>query len=344
MDEALQAAIDAHPGLAAHYARRPTLVLGGLGFVGSNLARTLAALGAEVTVVDNLAAGCGGARANLDGVGGVTLVEADAGDASFVATLAPRFDAVFNLVGRVSHVDSMARPLDDLYTNVTAQLGLLEAFRHHNPKAKIVHAGSRSQYGRTDGRPTPETALPAAVDVNGVHKQAGEQHHLVYAAAFGLRAVSLRLTNTYGPRMTLRAPGNGVLPWFVRQALEDKEIHLYGGGGQKRDCVFVDDAVVAFLLAMREPAADGQVYNVGATPVSLAEVARVIVDAARRGRIVDHPYPPEHKAVEVGDFVADNGKAEAQLGWRARTSIEDGLRRSVAFYAEHGLDPWRSTG
>jgi nucleoside-diphosphate-sugar epimerase len=345
MDATLRSAIQARPGLAEYYAGRPVLVLGGLGFVGSNLARTLLVLGANVTVVDNLAAGCGGTRANLADVAErVEIITGDAGDVALLGGLAPRFDSVFNVVGRVSHVDSMSDPLSDLYTNVTAQIGILEAFRRNNAKAKIVHAGSRSQYGRTDGTPTRETALPSPVDVNGVHKQAGEQLHFVYASAFGLRAASLRLTNTYGPRMTLRAPGNGVLPWFVRQALEDHEIHLYGGGHQKRDCVFIDDAVLAFLLAMRDERADGQTYNIGATPVSLIEVSQLIVAAAGRGRIVDHPYPPEHKAVEVGDFVADNAKAEAELGWRAQTPIAEGLRRSVAFYVEHGLATWCSTG
>jgi nucleoside-diphosphate-sugar epimerase len=247
---------------------------------------------------------------------------------------------VFNVVGRVSHVDGQADPLSDLYTNVTAQLGLLEAFRRHNAKAKIVFAASRSQYGRTGGTPTPETTSARPVDINGVNKHAGEMHHFVYAAQFGMRVVSLRLTNTYGPRMTLRSPNNGVLPWFVRQALEDKEIHLYGGGAQLRDCVQVDDAVVAFLLAMTQPEADGEVFNVGATPISLATAARSIVAAAGRGRIVDHPYPPEHKAVEVGDFVADNGKARAVLGWAAQTPVEAGFASAVEFYLARDHRAW----
>ena len=341
MDPALHAAIDAQPGLAAHFAARPVLVTGGLGFVGSNLARTLHELGAMVTVVDNLAVGCGGTRANVSDLESQIVVHlVDQADAVKMAELAPQFEMVFNLVGRVSHIDSMSDPLSDLYTNVTAHLGLLEAFRRKNPKAKIVHGGSRCQYGHTDGRPTPETALPAAVDVNGVNKQAGEQHHFVYARAFGLRVVSLRLSNTYGPRMTLRSPANGVLPWFVRQALEGKELHLFGGGQQKRDCVYIDDVVLACLMAMRSDRAEGEVFNIGATPVSLAEVARLIVDAAGKGRIVDHPFPPEHKRVEVGDFVADCTKARAQLGWGTTTLLADGIARTVAFYRAHGTGPW----
>lgn len=336
----LRSATFGHEGLAAYYAGRRVMVTGGLGFVGSNLARALAAIGAEVLVVDNLARGCGGTRANVADVPGIRVELLDMGDTARMKALVGGVGSVFNIVGRVSHVDSMSDPMSDLYTNVTAQLGLLEALRHHSPKAKVVFAGSRSQYGRTGGEPTPETARIDPVDINGVNKHAGEMHHFVYARSFGLRATSLRLTNTYGPRMTLRSPGNGVIPWFVRQALEDKEIHLYGGGGQKRDCVYIDDAVLAFLLAMRSDAADGQVYNVGAEPVSLIEVASAIVAAAGKGRIVDHPYPPEHKAVEVGDFVADSSKAHAQLAWTPRTSIADGLRRAVEFYQGAGLADW----
>jgi nucleoside-diphosphate-sugar epimerase len=324
------------------FAGRAVLVSGGLGFIGSNVARVLVELGAKVTVLDNLAHGCGGNRFNVEDIQArLEILEHDQADAAFMASLAPRFDQVFNLVGRVSHVDSMAAPLDDLHTNVTAQLGLLEGFRRANPRAKILYAGTRGQYGRTGGAPTTEDGAIDPVDVNGIHKHTGEQLHLLYARTYGLRVCSLRLTNTYGPRATMHSPKNGVFPWFVRQALDGEEIKLFGGGAQVRDWSHVDDVVRAMLMAMALPAADNQVFNIGSgAPVSLAEVAELIVAAAGSGSVAKIPYPPEHQSIEVGDYVADISKAARVLGWRPAVDLAAGLAQTIEYYRSRRDHYW----
>ena len=166
-------------------------------------------------------------------------------------------EVIFNLAGQVSHIDSMRDPYTDLEINCRSQLTLLEACRHHNPAAKVVFAGTRQVYGKPDRLPVDETHLVRPTDVNGINKVAGEYYHLVYNNVFGVRACSLRLTNIYGPRQLIRHNRQGFIGWFIRLAVEDKEIQIFGDGLQLRDFVYVDDAADAFLRAGATDAVNG---------------------------------------------------------------------------------------
>jgi nucleoside-diphosphate-sugar epimerase len=323
------------------WAGRKLLVTGGMGFIGSNLARRLAGLGAKVTVLDNLDARYGGNRFNLEGVQ-TNFVEADQRNDSAVAPLVKEAEAIFNLVGQVSHVDSMEDPRSDLETNVVSHISLLEACRRHNPSVKIVFCGTRGQYGRPEKTPVDEQAPLQPVDVNGINKTAGEMYHFLYARSYGLKVSSLRLTNTYGPRHTMKTARQGVFAWFVRQALDGEEIRLYGGGEQVRDFNHVEDVVDALLLAMTRAEADGQVFNLGSRePASLLRCAELIVRAAGRGAVRKVPYPDSLKTIEVGDYVGDYSKIQRLLGWEPKIALEAGVRETVAFYAQHRERYWQ---
>lgn len=323
------------------YAGKRVLVTGGLGFVGSNLVRRLVAQGARVTVLDNLDPQYGGNRYNLDSLhGDVQVVEGDQCDEQVVRPLVGDSEYVFNLVGQVSHSDSMADPYKDLRTNVTAHVALLESMRKERSSAKVLYTGTRGQYGRAERAPVHESTAVRPVDVNGVNKHAGEMYHFLYAHAYGLKVTSLRLTNTYGPRHTMRTHKQGVFAWFVRRAMDGEEIQLWGGGEQLRDFCYVEDTVDALLLAMESPAADGEVFNLGGEAASLARVAELIVREAGGGTIRKIPYPPEHQAIEVGDYSADISKVKHLLGWVPRTSLADGIRATVEFCRQHGRHYW----
>ncbi|HEX8954233.1 MAG TPA: NAD-dependent epimerase/dehydratase family protein [Polyangia bacterium] len=329
--------------LLRFYDARPVLVTGGLGFIGSTMVRVLVELGARVTVVDDLRPNYGGNRFNLAGVTDrVELLELDIGDEKAMRPIVGRFDAIFNLVGQVSHVDSMENPYVDLYTNVTAHIGLLEAIRRTGGKPKIVFAGTRGQYGRPSERPVTENARIAPIDVNGINKHAGESYHFVYAQAYGLRTTSLRLTNTYGPRHTMKTARQGVFAWFLRQALDAQEIRLFGGGEQLRDWNHVDDVAAALLMAMASPATDGEVYNLGSeTPASLKTVAEIIVRHAGSGSVKLVPFPEHLKSIEIGDYIGDYGKLQRTLGWEPRISLDDGIASTVAYYQAHRDHYWQ---
>jgi len=327
--------------LAAYHGAR-VLVTGALGFIGSNLARRLVSLGAEVTALDCCQPGSGATPFNLDGVlDALRLVQADQRDAAILPDLVAGRDVVFNLVGRVSHIDSMLDPLGDLESNARAQLTLLDACRVANPSVRIVYASTRQVYGRPEYVPLDERHPLRPTDVNGIHKAAAEQYHLLYHRVYGLRASVLRLTNTYGPRMLVKHDRQTFLGWFIRQALDGETIRIFGDGSQLRDFSFIDDTVDAFLLAGLSDAAIGNVFNLAGTePASLLEVTRLLVELAGRGDYVLAPFPPEKKAIDVGSVYADDTRLRRTLGWEPRVDLTSGLQRTLDFFRAHRAHYW----
>jgi UDP-glucose 4-epimerase len=319
------------------YRGRAVMITGGLGFIGSNLARTLVELGADVLLVDSLIPDYGGNLFNIDGIGQRLRVNiADIRQQSTMNYLVRDRDVIFNLAGQVSHIDSMREPYTDLEINCRSQLTLLEACRHYNPHVKVVFAGTRQVYGRPDSLPVDESHLVRPTDVNGINKAAGEYYHLVYNNVFGVRACSLRLTNVYGPRQLISHNRQGFIAWFIRLAIEGRTIQIFGDGSQLRDFVFVDDAADAFLRAGADDACNGEVFNVGGDrPISLRELAALLVEIAGAGRVEYVAWPPDKKAIDIGSFYADSSKFHAATGWMPRVALPDGLRDTIAFYRRH---------
>ena len=319
------------------YRGRAVMITGGLGFIGSNLAHQLAALGADVLLVDSLIEDYGGNQFNIDGIiDRVRVNIADIRQQSTMNYLVRGRDVIFNLAGQVSHIDSMREPYTDLEINCRSQLTLLESCRHHNPHAKVVFAGTRQVYGRPDSLPVRESHLVRPTDVNGINKAAGEYYHLVYNNVFGVRACSLRLTNVYGPRQLIRHNRQGFIGWFIRLALENKRIQIFGDGSQLRDFVYVDDAADAFLRAGASDRCNGEVFNVGGDrPISLRDLSALLVEVAGSGSVAYVEWPAEKKAIDIGSFYADSSKFTAATGWRPQVDLAEGLRRTLAFYRQH---------
>jgi UDP-glucose 4-epimerase len=313
------------------------MITGGLGFIGSNLAHQLVALGADVILVDSLIPDYGGNLFNIDGIADRVRVNvADIRQQSTMNYLVKDRDVIFNLAGQVSHIDSMKDPYADLEINCRSQLTILEACRYNNPGVKVVFAGTRQVYGRPDSLPVTETHLVRPTDVNGINKAAGEYYHLVYNNVFGVRACSLRLTNVYGPRQLIRHNRQGFIGWFIRLAIEGKTIQIYGNGQQRRDFVFVDDAADAFLRAGATDACNGEAFNIGGDhPITHRDLTALLLDIAGSGCVEYIAWPREKKAIDIGDFYADSTKFTRATGWTPTVKLADGLRRTVTFYRQH---------
>jgi UDP-glucose 4-epimerase len=261
---------------------------------------------------------------------------ADVRQASTMNYLVQGREVIFNLAGQVSHIDSLRDPFTDLEINCRSQLTLLEACRHHNPRAKVVYASTRQIYGRPDALPVTERHLVRPTDVNGINKAAGEYYHLVYNNVFGVRACALRLTNVYGPRQLLRHNRQGFIGWFVRLALEDKEIQVFGDGSQVRDFVFVDDAVEAFLAAGATDAVNGEAFNVGGEEhITHRDLVTLLIELAGSGRYTFVQWPPEKKAIDIGDFYADSSLFRSRTGWAPAVKLREGFGRTFAYYRKH---------
>jgi UDP-glucose 4-epimerase len=328
------------------YRDRRVMITGGLGFIGSNLAHVLVGLGANVLIVDSLIPEYGGNLFNVRDIDGrVRINIADIRQQTTMNYLVQQHDVIFNLAGQVSHIDSMQDPYTDLEINCRAQLAILEACRRNNPGVKIVFAGTRQVYGRADSLPVSESHLVRPTDVNGINKAAGEYYHLVYNNVFGIRACSLRLTNIYGPRQLLKHNRQGFIAWFIRLAIEGREIQIFGDGRQMRDFVFVDDAVDAFLRAGASDASNGQVFNVGGfEPISHRDLVHLLIATAGTGSYRFVEWPAEKKAIDIGDFYADWTLISDTLGWRPQTTLADGLKATVAFYRNHLAEYVPGTG
>jgi UDP-glucose 4-epimerase len=325
------------PEHGAFYRGRRILVTGGLGFIGSNLARQLVEVGADVVLVDAMLSDYGANRFNIDGIESqVRVVTDDLRDEHAMARLVGDCELVFNLAGQVSHIDSMRDPYMDLDINCRAQLSILEACRKANPSVKVVFAGTRQVYGKPERLPVDERHPVRPTDVNGVDKAAGESFHLLYNNVFGIRACSLRLTNIYGPRQLIKHNRQGFIGWFIRLAIEGREIQVFGDGSQLRDFVFVDDAVDAFLRAGAAGACDGGVFNVGGSePTSHRDLVELLINVAGAGSVRYVPWPPEKKQIDIGSFYSDSTKFHQATGWAPTVGLREGLTRTVAFFREH---------
>jgi len=323
------------PSFAKAFKGKRVLITGGLGFIGSNLARTLVALGARVTILDSLIPEYGGNRRNLHGLGRqVTVKIADVRDRARLPGFLRGQHFLFNLAGQTSHMDSMTDPETDLEINCRAQLTLLEACRRHNPKLRVVFASTRQIYGRPDYLPVDEQHPLRPVDVNGINKLAGEEYHLLYSEVHGIRSTVLRLTNTIGPRMRVKDARQTFVGAWVRQVLEGRPVEVWGGR-QLRDFTYVDDAVEAFLLAATHPAAVGGVFNLGGVGrVSLRELAETLVGVAGQGSYTVRAFPADRKKIDIGDYYSDCRLIGRKLGWKPRTTIRQALARTVAYYRQ----------
>jgi UDP-glucose 4-epimerase len=320
------------------YEGKKVLITGGLGFIGSNLARTLVPLGAEVLLVDSLIPDYGGNLFNIDGIESRVKVNiADVRDANGMQYLVTGQDVLFNLAGQVSHVDSMTDPMTDLEINCKSQLSILEACRKVNPGIRVVYASTRQIYGKPVALPADENHPVHPTDVNGINKASGEMYHRIYGEVYGLRTTSLRLTNTYGPRQLLKHNRQGFAGWFIRRVVLGEEILLYGDGEQKRDFNYVDDVVEAFLSAGASDESQGDVFNLGATPpTSLREFLEILYEVAGEKpnyRLV--PFPEERRRIDIGDFYTDYRKIQRKLGWEPRVDLLEGTRRTLDFYREN---------
>lgn len=319
-----------------YYCDKRILITGGLGFIGSNLAARLVDLGASVTAVDSLIPEYGGNLHNVEGVAGRMRVNiSDVRDRHSMKYLVRGQDVFFNLAGQTSHMDSMADPYTDLDINARAQLSMLETCRTHNPSIEIVFASTRQIYGKPDYLPVDERHPLRPVDVNGINKMAGEFYHILYNNVYGLRSAVLRLTNTIGPRMRIKDAKQTFLGVWVRLLLEGKPFEVWDGA-QLRDFTYVDDAVDALLLAGADPRADGQVFNLGGPPpVSLSDLAAMLVEANGAGSFEVKAYPADRKRIDIGDYYADFSKIERELGWRPKTELQTALVETLAFYREN---------
>jgi len=315
---------------------RRIIISGGMGFIGSNLARRLVEMGAHVTLVDSLILEYGGNPFNIVGIEDKVRINiSDIRDKHSIRYLVQNQDYFFNLAGQTSHMDSMHDPFTDLEINARAQLYILEACRLYNPEIKIIFASTRQVYGRPQYLPVDENHPLRPVDINGVNKLAGEWYHLLYHDVYGMHTSVLRLTNTFGPRMRVKDARQTFLGLWIRLVVEGKPFEVWNGQ-QLRDFTYVDDAVDAFLMIASSKEGNGVVFNIGGNYIiSLRELAEVLIEVNGGGQYVVKEFPPDRKRIDIGDFYADYSRIRSTVGWVPKVPLRAGLDRTLDYYRKY---------
>jgi len=317
------------------------LILGGMGFIGSNLAIRLVELGSNVTIVDSLLPQYGGNLKNIENIRDkVTINYSDIRDRYSLNILVSGRDIIYSVAGQTSHIESMEDPFTDLEINCVSQLAILESCRQYNPSVNLVYASTRQLYGVPQYLPVDERHPTTPTDINGINKLAAEMYYNLYSKIYGIKAISLRLTNTYGPRQHLKSDKQGFAGIFIRKAIDGETIQIFGDGTQLRDFNYIDDVIDAFLLASQLNTNDSGVYNLGSPDYcSLLDFVKILGKYCHF-EIQLVPFPVEHRRIDIGNYYGDYTRFETKTGWKPQISLEEGLKRTVNYFRQYRHDYW----
>ncbi len=324
------------------FKEKRVLVTGGLGFIGSNLAARLVGLGAGVTLVDNMIPRLGGNLFNVREIADrIHINFSDVRDAHSMDYLVKGQDIIFHLAGQVNHVDSIRNPIQDLDINCRGTLVLLESCRKYNREVKLIFAGTRGEYGSSVTLPVAEDHPTNPKGIYAVTNLTAEKMVFVYHDVHKISGACLRITNTYGPRHQMAHDEYGVFNWFIRKAIDDEMIPVFGDGRILRDFLYVGDLVDCFLQIAACNSAYGEVFNVGSgIPISFIDLAKKIVEIAGKGKVAFTEFTQERKEVEPGDYYTDISKIKRIVGWKPETTLEEGIRRTIEFYGKYKKEYW----
>lgn len=320
-----------------YYRNKKILITGGLGFIGSNLAHKLVELGANITVVDNLNPRYGGNIFNIDGIiDKIQFIINDIRNTEIIFPLIEKSDIIFHLAAQVSYIDSLNIPMEDADLNALTTLTILEGSRKLNPRAKIVYSSSRMVYGKTNNVLLNETSHTNPLSLYGIHKLTSEKYLQLYNKDFGIPFTILRLTNPYGPRQQMKHSKYSLIGWFIRQAMENKVIQIYGEGHQLRDYIYVDDIVDAMLYCTANEQANGEIINVGSGISSkFCEMVSKVLEIVKCGRMEYIPWPNNYEKLETGDVSLDLSKLKELTSWMPKITLDEGIFKTFEYYKKN---------
>jgi UDP-glucose 4-epimerase len=311
------------------------LVFGGLGFIGVNVARRFSKEGAEVTIADISTPP--DMKSRLKYVSGsVNLVKVNITNKDDVQTILVNQDVVLCLAGVSGAVNSNRCPQRDLEINFIGTLNILDAAKELESSALYIFPGSWLQYGVTGNKRVNEMHPMRSLSVYGINKMACEELFRLYHKLYGIRTVTFRISNPYGPFQSVGQRHYGLVNNFIHSAMNDGELIVFGEGNQFRDLIHIEDVVDAFTIASTSDDIHGEAFNLGfGTSSRLVEVAELIIEICGSGRITHVDWPEEYLRIEPGDYFADISKISKTLMWRPQKSLEMGIMETVESMKEY---------
>ncbi|TPK51678.1 MULTISPECIES: NAD-dependent epimerase/dehydratase family protein [unclassified Mesorhizobium] len=339
----------------------PVAIVGGSGFIGSNLADSLLSDGEPVLVIDNLSRA--GVEQNLEWLSHkhgsrLTVETVDVRDANALASALTGSKAIFHLAAQTAVTTSLVRPGEDFDINLRGTFNVLEAARQSGERIPVIFASTNKVYGSLPDiavRPEGERYVPCdpAIRTEGIgegrsldfctpygcSKGAADQYVLDYAKSYGLPTAVLRMSCIYGPRQ-FGTEDQGWVAHFLLCALSGRPITIYGDGRQVRDILHISDAVAAYRAVLdRIETITGQAFNLGGGPKNALSLRMLLSEI---GSLTDRALSIRYEAERTGDqpfFVADTRKMQTTLGWTAHVSWREGIRDLAEWLQRHRLEP-----
>jgi UDP-glucose 4-epimerase len=320
------------------FSGKKIVITGGLGFLGSSLAVRLSWENAKITIIDNLAPLYGANYFNLNQAKrkNINVIIGDIRDKDLIKNSVKKAAFIFHFAAQVSYIDSLNMPFDDLELNVTGTLNILETLRNHNRQARLFFASSRMVLGPATQTRINEEHPAKPISIYGIHKLTSENYLLTYHKNFGIGSTILRITNPYGPRQQIKHSKYSLIGWFIRRAMENKAITIFGSGRQKRDYIYIDDIVDAIILLAKKEKSVGEIYNVGfGKSTEFRAMVKKIIEVIGKGRIVFSDWPDDYEKIETGNIQIDTSKIFKLTRWKPRVGLENGIRRTYRYYAKY---------
>lgn len=308
------------------------LIIGGAGFIGSNLVRYCCKdPDNQVTVLDSLEPHLRATTDNLHEIWDrIQFIRGSMGDEHLIAELVQDKDIIFNCAAQTSHPLSLQDPLFDAEINCLGNLKLLEAVRLLNKRAKVVYTSSSTVIGKAVGDVIDETHGEKPLDIYSANKGVAEKYYRIYNRVHDLKTVVLRFANIYGP-YGKGYPEFGFVNYFIHMAHSGEEIKIYGSGGQTRNILFVEDAADILYRAAQENRLIGETFfAVHHQHLSVLEIAEQIVAVFGRGCVTHIDWPEERRRIEIDKVQISSARLSKITGWQPRYSFKQGLQKTKA--------------
>jgi len=311
------------------------LITGGLGFIGSNLAKRCLEMGMDVTIYDNLDQNSGGNLFNIEPFKkDVELVIGDIINYDHLIQVVLDKNIIINCAASTSHPYSMSEPWLNLDVNSRGMINILEAIRRVNVGVKFLHIGTTSQLGPLHYQPADEYHPEFPTDMYSANKMVAEKYVLLYVKSYSLNASVIRLPNVFGSKAAIHSPEFTFNNYFVGLALQKKSITVYKPGTQLRNVLYVDDAVDALIAVAEADSVAGEAFfAVGDEHYSVKDIAQKTCKIMG-GSVQLIDWPKEREAIEIGDAVISNEKIKKALAWVPKVGLEDGLKLTHDYYKD----------